>query len=244
MTRACRRGPATRSTSTRCATRRAKSDHRGEHAERRRRSPGCGWRRCRRRSRAMTTVSPTRHPLAGSRARCCASRRSRPRRGSSPRPARPSGSPRRCRRARRRGSAGRARRRTSRAACARREARTLIIVWPIIAQPAMPPKKPVTTLAMPCPRASRSLSERRLGDVVDELRRHQRLQQADGGERDRVRRDDRSVSSVNGTDGRPSTGSALGQLALVADVRHVDARRRPPRRSARRSRPAAPGSPS
>jgi len=35
----------------------------------------------------------------------------------------------------------------------------LIIVWPIIAQPAMPPKKPVTTLAMPCPRASRSLSE-------------------------------------------------------------------------------------
>ena len=39
------------------------------------------------------------------------------------------------------------------------EALTLIIVWPIIAQPAMPPKKPVTTFAMPWPRASRSLSE-------------------------------------------------------------------------------------
>ncbi len=26
---------------------------------------------------------------------------------------------------------------------------TLIIDWPIMAQPAMPPKKPVTTLAMP-----------------------------------------------------------------------------------------------
>ena len=27
------------------------------------------------------------------------------------------------------------------------------MVWPIIAQLATPPKKPVTTLAMPCPRA-------------------------------------------------------------------------------------------
>ncbi len=37
--------------------------------------------------------------------------------------------------------------------------RRLIIDWPIIAQPAMPPRKPVMTFAMPCPRASRSLSE-------------------------------------------------------------------------------------
>ena len=28
---------------------------------------------------------------------------------------------------------------------------TLIMLWPIIAQPPMPPKKPVTTLATPCP---------------------------------------------------------------------------------------------
>src|SRR5690606_1892382 len=32
---------------------------------------------------------------------------------------------------------------------------TLITDWPIIAQPAMPPKKPVTTLARPCPADSR-----------------------------------------------------------------------------------------
>ena len=37
---------------------------------------------------------------------------------------------------------------------------TLIMVWPIIAQPPMPPKMPVTTLAMPWPMASRVLFER------------------------------------------------------------------------------------
>ncbi len=36
---------------------------------------------------------------------------------------------------------------------------TLIIVWPIIAQPPMPPKNPVTMLATPCPAASRDLFE-------------------------------------------------------------------------------------
>ena len=36
---------------------------------------------------------------------------------------------------------------------------TLIIVWPIMAQPPMPPKKPVTMLAMPCPIDSRVLQE-------------------------------------------------------------------------------------
>ena len=39
------------------------------------------------------------------------------------------------------------------------EAFTLIIVWPIIAQPPMPPKKPVTMLATPWPQASRVLCE-------------------------------------------------------------------------------------
>ena len=37
---------------------------------------------------------------------------------------------------------------------------TLIIVWPIMAQPPMPPKKPVTMLAMPWPIDSRVLLER------------------------------------------------------------------------------------
>ncbi|VTR26583.1 Uncharacterised protein [Actinobacillus pleuropneumoniae] len=35
---------------------------------------------------------------------------------------------------------------------------TLITVCPIMAQPAMPPKNPVITLEMPCPRISRFLS--------------------------------------------------------------------------------------
>lgn len=38
------------------------------------------------------------------------------------------------------------------------EIRTLIIDCPIIAQPAMPPRNPVTTFAAPCPAASRFLS--------------------------------------------------------------------------------------
>ena len=37
---------------------------------------------------------------------------------------------------------------------------TLIMVWPIIAQPPMPPKKPVMTFAAPWPSASRVLSDR------------------------------------------------------------------------------------
>lgn len=40
------------------------------------------------------------------------------------------------------------------------ETRTLIIVWPIMAQPPMPPKKPVTMLATPWPTDSRVLLER------------------------------------------------------------------------------------
>ena len=40
------------------------------------------------------------------------------------------------------------------------DAFTLIIVWPIMAQPPMPPKKPVTMLAMPWPMDSRVLLER------------------------------------------------------------------------------------
>ena len=39
------------------------------------------------------------------------------------------------------------------------EAFTLIIVWPIMAQPPMPPKKPVMTFEAPWPQDSRVLSE-------------------------------------------------------------------------------------
>ena len=36
---------------------------------------------------------------------------------------------------------------------------TLMTDWPIIAQPPMPPRKPVKKLAMPCPFISRRLSD-------------------------------------------------------------------------------------
>ena len=67
------------------------------------------------------------------------------------------------------------------------DAFTLIIVWPIIAQPPMPPKRPESTFATPWPQASRVLSRVGVGDVVDELRRHERLEQSDEGHRQRVR---------------------------------------------------------
>ncbi len=87
---------------------------------------------------------------------------------------------------------------------------TLIIVWPIIAQPPMPPKKPVTTLATPWPQPSRVLLRVRVGDVVDELRGHQRLQQADERHGECVRGDDRRVCKVNGTSGSTGMGRRSG----------------------------------
>ena len=68
--------------------------------------------------------------------------------------------------------------------------RTLIIVWPIIAQPPMPPKNPVTMLAMPCPHGLAGLVGVRVGDVVDQLRRHQRLHEPDERHAQGVGRDD------------------------------------------------------
>ena len=60
---------------------------------------------------------------------------------------------------------------------------TLITDWPIMAQPAMPPRKPVAKLATPWPMHSRFLS---LGVSVRSStieRRHQRFQQADHRQR-------------------------------------------------------------
>jgi hypothetical protein len=88
--------------------------------------------------------------------------------------------------------------------------RTLIIVWPIIAQPAMPPNRPVTTLAIPCPRDSRSLSE---GVSVMSSTSLAVISDSSSPTAARVNEYGamiRSVSSENGTAGMPSTGSALG----------------------------------
>jgi len=69
------------------------------------------------------------------------------------------------------------------------------------------------------------LVRRRLGDVVHELGRHQRLEQADCGERQRVRQDDRQGLERD-RDGRQSEErDGARQRALVADVGHRQAGR-------------------
>ena len=105
------------------------------------------------------------------------------------------------------------------------DAFTLIMVWPIMAQPPMPPKKPVTTLATPWPHASRVLSEwvsvmssTSLAVSSDSSSPTSAMASAYGAMIC-------SVSRVSGTSGRNSDGQAVGQLALVADVGHVRARR-------------------
>ena len=100
--------------------------------------------------------------------------------------------------------------------------RTLIIVWPIIAQPAIPPKKPVTTFATPWPVDSRSLFER-----VSVMLSTSRAVISDSSSPTAASPIEYgamifSVSSENGTDGRPGSGRESGQLPLVADGRHVD----------------------
>ena len=58
---------------------------------------------------------------------------------------------------------------------------TLITLCPIIAQPPMPPKKPVTVLATPWARHSREAALGR-GHVGDHVQGQQAFDQADGGE--------------------------------------------------------------
>ncbi len=91
---------------------------------------------------------------------------------------------------------------------------TLIIVWPIMAQPPMPPKKPVTMLAMPWPMDSRVLlewvsvmSSTSFAVISDSISPTSAKANAYGAMVV-------SVSSVNGTSGRPGTGSEEGRSPL------------------------------
>ena len=100
----------------------------------------------------------------------------------------------------------------------------MIIVWPIIAQPPMPPKKPVTMLATPWPHDSRVLSEAvsvmsstSLAVISDSISPTSAIARAYGAMIF-------SVSNVYGTSGRPRVGQAVGQVALVADVGYGDRR--------------------
>ena len=98
------------------------------------------------------------------------------------------------------------------------EALTLIMVWPIIAQPPMPPKKPVTMFATPCPQASRVLGERvsvmsstSFAVMRDSSSPTKAMASANG-------KMICSVSSVNGTLGRNRDGSESGSAPLSPTV--------------------------
>jgi hypothetical protein len=67
---------------------------------------------------------------------------------------------------------------------------TLLTVWPIMPQPAMPPNRLAAALAMPRPVHSRFFVARGVGEIVDDARRHHRFQQADHGDRQRRAGDD------------------------------------------------------
>ena len=97
------------------------------------------------------------------------------------------------------------------------EAFTLIIVWPIMAQPPIPPKKPGDGVGDPLAPGLAGLGRVRVRDVVDDLGRHQRLHQPDEGERQRVRRDGPQGLQVVGHVGDAEPRQRPGQLALVAD---------------------------
>jgi len=99
----------------------------------------------------------------------------------------------------------------------------LIIVWPIIAQPAMPPNAPVITLAALAAGLA-VLVRGGLGDVVDQARGHERLEQADRRERERVRRHDLQRLEGERHSGQPEDGQGAGELALVADGGDPDVR--------------------
>ncbi len=90
------------------------------------------------------------------------------------------------------------------------EAFTLIIVWPIMAQPPMPPKKPVTTFATPWPHDSRVLSEcvsvmssTSLAVISDSINPTIATPKAYGAMTCRV-------SNVSGTAGSPKNGRLSG----------------------------------
>src|SRR5699024_5103353 len=98
------------------------------------------------------------------------------------------------------------------------EAFTLIMVWPTIAQPPMPPKKPVMMFAAPWAQDSRVLLERvsvmsstSLAVINDSNRPTRAMPSAKGAMI-------WNVSQVNGTSGRNTVGKASGSSPLSPTV--------------------------
>gem|GEM_PF-5201183 len=96
---------------------------------------------------------------------------------------------------------------------------TLITDWPIIAQPAMPPRKPVAVLARPWPTHSRlrwlgvSVMSSTICRVIIDSSRPTTASVADTGSRMR------SVSQLSGTSGMKNAGSRSGSWPMSPTVR-------------------------
>ena len=96
--------------------------------------------------------------------------------------------------------------------------RTLLTVWPIMPQPAMPPKRLAATLARPRPLHSRFLalgvsvsSSTTLAVIIDSSKPTIAMAKRGQG-------DEASVSSENGTGGSAKTGNASGSRPRSATV--------------------------
>ena len=96
---------------------------------------------------------------------------------------------------------------------------TLMTDWPIMAQPAMPPNRPATMFAAPCPRHSRFLSEgvsvssSTMAAVISDSSSPTTARVAETG------RIVRSVSKVGGTRGSRKAGKSEGSSPMWPTVR-------------------------
>ncbi len=96
---------------------------------------------------------------------------------------------------------------------------TLITDWPIIAQPAMPPNRPETMLATPCPLHSRflsllvSVSSSTMVAVISDSSRPTTASAAEYGKM--IAR----VSRLSGTSGQRKTGRVSGSSPMSPTVR-------------------------
>ena len=121
---------------------------------------------------------------------------------------------------------------------------TLMTDWPIMAQPAMPPKKPVTMLAMPWPDALAVLVARGCRSC---RRRSWPSSAIPAGPTTAMAaeygQDDQQRVEVERHVGQQEDRERRRQLAHVADRPHGRARSRSRSRSARRCRPAATARP-
>ena len=100
---------------------------------------------------------------------------------------------------------------------------TLIMVWPIIAQPAIPPKNPATIFATPWPQDSRVFRDAVsvMSSTSFAVSSVPSTHECDASA---VRRDDRQRLEVQRHDGMRSARAGRREFTLVAHVRHGSVR--------------------